>query len=361
MPNSRIAPFVARYGVPIVMWSIAIGALIAIDNALYPLLSGFGLAYVLSPVIRLLARCKIPRWLAVWMVYIATMSLLVLASISFLPNIVLELFHFAENAPRYLIRFYYQLMNFLTKNGLGSIVWRYNLLPVLQHMGKEYMDGLVGSVTSSVGVFASRITSTALSLANISLFPIFFYYGLARIHLLPKKLGRIIPPQYHDGFSYFLSISDRVMGGYIRGQLMICVSLGTLYSIGLWSIGTPYSMLIGYVAGFFNLVPYLGFAAGVTMGIFTVITSGGTAVNILSVVAVFIVAQMIESFILTPKIVGHTVGLDPLLTLLALIIGGNILGFVGLLIAVPTAGIVNRIYQDYLMGKLRFKPMETDS
>ena len=94
------------------------------------------------------------------------------------------------------------------------------------------------------------------------------------------------------------------------------------------------------------------------MGVFAVITSGGAAVNILSVIAVFVVAQMIESFILTPKIVGHTVGLDPLLTLIALIIGGNMLGLVGLLIAVPVAGIVNRIYQDYLSEKLTFKPME---
>jgi predicted PurR-regulated permease PerM len=361
MPDSRIAPFIARYAVPILMWGILIGAIVAIDNALYPLLSGFGLAYLLSPILRLLIRCKIPRWLAVWIIYISTISILVLVSIYVLPTIALELFHFAENGPRYLVRFYYQLMNFLTKNGMGSIVWKYNLLPVIQHMGKDYMDGLVGSLTSSVGVFASRITSTALSLANISLFPIFFYYGLVKIHLLPKKLSRIIPPQYQNAFSYFLSVSDRVMGGYIRGQLMVCMSLGTLYSAGLLAVGIPYALLIGYAAGFFNLVPYLGFAAGITMGIFTVITSGGTAANILSVISVFIVAQMIESFILTPKIVGHTVGLDPLLTLLALIIGGNLLGFVGLLLAVPVAGIMNRIYQDYLAEKLSFKPMENGS
>jgi predicted PurR-regulated permease PerM len=358
MPNSRTIPFIARYSVPIVMWGIIIGSMVAIDNALYPLLTGFGLAYLLSPITRLLLRCKLPRWLAVWIVYISTISILILVSVSLLPNIAMELFHFAEHGPRYLIRFYYQLMNFLTKNGMGSIVWKYNLLPVLQHMGKDYMAGLVGSLTSSVGVFASRITSTVLSLANISLFPIFFYYGLAKIHLLPKKLSRIIPPQYQNSFAYFLSVSDRVMGGYIRGQLMVCVSLGTLYSAGLWSVGIPYPILIGYAAGFFNLVPYLGFAAGVTMGVFTVITSGGTAVNILSVIAVFVVAQMIESLILTPKIVGHTVGLDPLLTLIALIIGGNMLGLVGLLIAVPVAGIVNRIYQDYLSERLTFKPME---
>jgi len=360
MHTNKTRRFWARYTIPMLMWALIAVCIVCVDNALYPLFLGFGLAYILNPILLFLTRLKVPRWLAVWIIYLGTMSLLVLVSVSVLPGIALEFLHFIENAPRYLIRFYYQLMNFLSKNGWGSIVWKYNLLPMLQHMGKDYMDGLVGSFTSSVGVFASRITSTALSLANISLFPIFFYYGLARLHVLPRKLSRIIPPQFQPAFSYFLSVSDRVMGGYIRGQLLVCLSLGTLYSLGLWAVGTPYGMLIGYLAGFFNLVPYLGFAAGVVMGVFTVITSGGTIVTILSVIAVFIVAQMIESFILTPKIVGHTVGLDPVLTLLALIIGGNLFGFVGLIIAVPIAGIINRIYQDYLCGKLNIKPMDAE-
>ncbi|NDC82512.1 AI-2E family transporter [bacterium] len=349
---------IRTFAIPVAIWALIAWIVISIDDAVFPLASGFSAAYLLNPLVRFLTKFNIPRWLAVWIVFLLMMTLLFVVSIFVLPGIVMELFHFFENAPRYLTRSYYQLMNYLSRNGLGSIVWRYNLLPLLQQLGAQYVNSIIGSVTSSAQSLSGKISATASSLINISLFPIFLYYGLARLHLIPGQVKRILPPKLHDSFKYFLRISDAILSGYIRGQLIVCVSLGTLYAVGLWIWGVPYGLIIGYISGFLNLVPYLGFAGGILIGVLTVLISGGNVLNVLAVIGVFIVAQMIESFILTPKIVGGTVGLDPLLTLIALIVGGNVWGGFGLLIAVPVTGIINRIYKDYLLGRLTIKPME---
>ena len=291
------------------------------------------------------------------MVYTTTLAILGLALVLIAPRIAMEILHFSKNGPVYLYRSYHQTKQILDHNGIRILATEREVFPILHQMADSYAKDIFGAFTTSLDVAGRNLMNTALSLANFALFPIFFYYGLARLHLIHREICNIVPPQFHRSLDYFIKIADKTMGGYIRGQLIVCVTLGSLYATGLWMVGLPYGLVVGYLAGFFNLIPYLGFASGTTMGIFITFISGGDVTLAIAVAGVFIACQLIESLLITPKIVGKSVGLDPLITLLALIIGGNLFGFAGLLFSIPTAGIINRIYKDYLHGHLRFPPI----
>ncbi|NBV43008.1 AI-2E family transporter, partial [bacterium] len=324
-----------KYFVPIVAWTIFLCCMIWLRDAIYPLASALVLAYMLNPVVRKLTQLRIPRIVSVWIVYLSTLGILTAAVIEIVPRVTIEAFHFAENAPQYFTKTYREIRSRVNGSGVVHIVSERRFKRIAKSWMDRYVSESFSSVSESVDTISNQVSSTIWSIINISLFPIFFYYMLARFHRLKSEFLRLIPKSLHPASHYFLGVTNRVMGGYIRGQIMVCISLGMLYAAGLWMIGLTYGPSIGFIAGFLNLIPYLGFLTGMAVGLFMAFVTDGNLMMLVSVAAVFVTSQMIESFILTPKIVGSSVGLDPFVTLVALIVGGNAFGFIGMLLAIP--------------------------
>jgi predicted PurR-regulated permease PerM len=135
--------------------------------------------------------------------------------------------------------------------------------------------------------------------------------------------------------------TDDVLGGFLRGQIMVMIALGAMYSLGLSLVGLEYAIAIGMVAGLVSFVPYLGFVFGILLAGLTVVIEPDPWFRLLGVVATFSIAQMIEGSVLTPKLVGDRIGLHPVIIIFSIVAGGQLFGFFGILLALPAAAVVS--------------------
>jgi predicted PurR-regulated permease PerM len=141
-------------------------------------------------------------------------------------------------------------------------------------------------------------------------------------------------------------MADNVLSGYIRGQLLVAAILSLLYGIGLAVVGLRFGFAIGFLAGWLSVIPYVGFSFGFLTSMMIGIANYQGVGQLMGVVAVFLVVQGLEGTVITPKLVGNKVGLSALATMLSLIIGGNLFGLVGMLIAIPVAGTLKIVLVD---------------
>jgi predicted PurR-regulated permease PerM len=132
-----------------------------------------------------------------------------------------------------------------------------------------------------------------------------------------------------------------VLSAFLRGQFMVMLVLGVMYGLGLWAVGLDLGILIGIIAGLFTFIPYLGPTSGIILGVIAALVQYGDWAHVAGVLAVFGIGQVIESYWLTPKLVGDRIGLGPVAVIFAVLAGGQLFGFLGMLLALPVAAVVN--------------------
>ena len=174
-------------------------------------------------------------------------------------------------------------------------------------------------------------------LGYVILTPILTFYLLRDYDRLRIGIGNLIPGKARDGVVKVAMEYDRLLSQYLRGQVTVSLILGAMMALGLTLVGFPQAILIGVIVGIFNVVPYLGLVLGILPAIFIALVSGNVLISLFKVVVIYGVAQGLEGGVLSPRIVGDSVGLHPVWIVLALAVGGFFFGFVGLLIAVPVA------------------------
>ena len=177
-------------------------------------------------------------------------------------------------------------------------------------------------------------------IANLALIPVVAFYfmrdGRSMLHSVRELLPRPIEPVVVR----LTKESDQVLGGFIRGQLSVMISLGAIYATGLTLVGVDLGILIGIISGLVSFVPYLGALVGVGAAVIATLVQHGDWTHLLLVLAVFSVGQTIESFILTPWLVGDKIGLHPVAVIFAIMAGGQLFGFLGVLLALPVAAVM---------------------
>jgi predicted PurR-regulated permease PerM len=178
-------------------------------------------------------------------------------------------------------------------------------------------------------------------LANIVLMPVLTFFFLRDWDHLVERLAALVPRDHAPTVSRLTHESSLVLGGFLRGQLLVMLILGVLYGAGLSAIGLDVGILIGVVAGVLTFVPYLGPATVIILGGIAALIEFGDWQHIAGVIAVFGVGQVIESMWLTPKLVGDRIGLHPAAVIFAVLAGGQLFGFLGMLLALPVAAIAN--------------------
>ena len=158
--------------------------------------------------------------------------------------------------------------------------------------------------------------------------------------------------------SDYVRMIDGVLGGFIRGQIVVALALAVLYSTGLLITGLRFGVIIGVAAGILSVIPYVGFFVGILVSSVIVLVDFSGWGMVIGVAATFGVSQVIEGYILTPKLVGNKVGLNPLETLIAVLVGGEVGGIVGLLIAIPTGGIAKKTLYELRPADNKIEPVE---
>ena len=181
--------------------------------------------------------------------------------------------------------------------------------------------------------------SLVSSLSNLVLLPFLLYYFLLDWARWTQGIKTMIPRRYLETYTRISGNMDTVLGEFLRGQLTVMLVMGLVYGLGLMLVGLESGFAIGMVAGLLVFVPYLGAFTGLLLATMAALLQFGTWQGLLAVWAVFAVGQFLESFIITPKIVGDRIGLSPFWVIFALMAFGSLFGFVGMLLALPLAAV----------------------
>jgi predicted PurR-regulated permease PerM len=326
---------------------------------LTPFVVAATLAYALTPLVDRLARASaMPRVLAVVLIEVLFLTLMLAIALLVVPILVKQFPLLREQLPVLLDSLNTRLQPWLAQWGIHLQFDVASLKAFVQDHLSANLGDSVGKVMTSVKLGGSVAFSL---IGNAVLIPVVLFYLLTDWHQLVHMLRKLVPPRMQPAVDSFFSETDAVLGQYLRGQLMVMGVLAVYYCVGLSLFGLDLALPIGVFTGLAIAIPYLGFGLGLLLallaGFLEFAAHGGGYLDALVMVGVVYGAgQVLESFFLTPKLVGERIGLHPLAVIFALLAFGHILGFLGILIALPASAVllvaVRRIQHSYLVSKL---------
>ncbi len=186
--------------------------------------------------------------------------------------------------------------------------------------------------------------------ANLVLIPFITFFFLRDWNALVQRAADLIPRRRVETVSMLAAESDAVLGSFLRGQFMVMIAMGLFYATGLWGVGLEVGILIGLLGGLLTFVPYVGPTTVLIGGVVAALVQFGDWQHVVGVLAVWGVGQLLESYVLTPKLVGDRVGLSPVTVVFAVMTGGSLFGFLGMLLALPVASVANVLIRHAMKG-----------
>ncbi|HEY5950692.1 MAG TPA: AI-2E family transporter [Kofleriaceae bacterium] len=301
-----------------------------IAKVLAPVLAALLIAYLLNPVLERLVSAGISRSLGAGLLLISFLGLIIGAIIAAIPAIADQITEFAHDLPRLMTNLDLWLHDHF-KMELPTD-WK-------QYLTKENLEQTMGS--GAVQQVATAALGGAFALlgvlAEFLLVPVFAFYFLVDWPNLLRRIDHMIPPRKRRGVRDILREIDRVVAGWVRGQGIVTAILAVLYAVGFSLVGMPLPIPIGLLVGALTVIPFVGTAVGAGIAAIVTIADGSSFETLGMVGAVILVLHVLEAGFLTPKIVGHRVGLSETGALFAVVAGGKLLGFVGVVLAVPIA------------------------
>ncbi len=312
--------------------------LYALRSVLLPFVVGIAVAYFLDPAVNKLENSlKFSRSLATTMV-LGLFLLILLPVIAVLGSMAFsQISDFLSNLPQYVDGFVKKLKVWLEQ------VKEY--LPPLENNNLNNLwQGRQGESIKPLVNVIKKIAENGFALVNVLslllISPVVAFYMLRDWHNFTGRILALVPKKHKKNVTDAAKAINRIISGYLRGQLLVCIFLGSFYALGLWLVGLKLGLLIGFLAGIISFIPYVGSISGFLMAMILVVSQYGTLPKILAVIAVFGVGQFLEGNFLTPKLVGENIGLHPVWVMFALLAGGVLLGLLGMIIAVPVAACI---------------------
>lgn len=320
--------------------------LFGLGDALHPLLLSFGLVYLLFPIVKKLENKGISRNIAVSVVFglVVLMTLTSLALV--VPGLVRDIQSFLKELPQISTKAIQKIELLAEKIGLSLDLSRDAIGLYIKEHASLVSGGFVKSLSNGLKISFIGASRWLVMILNLFLVPLFFFYVLNDYEKLSSEIKSFIPKTVLPKLSHYMDLSNTVLSGYVRGQLIVALLLSVLYALGLALVGLKFGILIGLLSGLLSIIPYAGFFIGFITAIIVSLANFVGLDQIFGIVVVFAIVQGLEGFVITPKLVGDKVGLSAFATMLALIIAGNLFGFVGMLIAIPAAAIMKSIISE---------------
>ncbi|MGN6512133.1 MAG: AI-2E family transporter [Lysobacteraceae bacterium] len=337
-PEFAIATFLRR-----LQWgllALAIGWLLWL---LAPVLTPFAVAALLGwlgdPLVDRLER-RLPRNTAVIVVFCVMAAIALLALLALLPLLQRQMVTLVVSLPHYRDWFTGTALPWVeARTGLHLVEWLdpRRLLDVF----RQHWEAAGGAAATLLG-YLSRSGFALLGwIANLVLLPVLTFFFLRDWDLFVERVASLVPRDHAGIVGRLARESSEVLGAFLRGQLLVMLILGVLYGAGLWAIGLDLGILIGVLAGLLTFVPYLGPATVIVLGGTAALAQFGDWQHLAGVALVFGLGQAVESYWLTPKLVGGRIGLHPVAVIFAVLAGGQLFGFLGMLLALPVAAVAN--------------------
>jgi len=312
---------------------------------LAPVLTPFVCAALLGwlgdPWVDRLERSGRSRTTAVILVFTLMLLLLVLALVILVPMIERQVVTVIESMPAYRDWLVDKALPWVEqRTGLELVAW---LDPDrLTEWIRGHWQQAGGVAATLFGYFSRSGFAVMAWVANLVLLPILTFYFLRDWDTLVERIAALVPRDHIATVTRLALESNDVLGAFLRGQFLVMLALGAIYAIGLSVVGLKVGLLVGIIAGLISFVPYLGTATGIVLGVIAaLVQSGGDWSLVALVMGVFVAGQMLEGYVLTPRIVGDRIGLHPVAVIFAIMAGGQLFGFLGMLLALPVAAIAN--------------------
>lgn len=338
-PLRDIATFLRR-----VQWAVAAAVVLWLLGLMAPILTPFVLAALLAwlgdPLVDRIERAGRSRNLAVTLVFTAMTLLVVLGLGLLVPLIEHQIETLVASMPGYREWLMTTALPWVeSRIGLEITSWLdFDRVGELLRSNWERAGGMASVLLG----YMSRSGFAVLALVtNIVLLPVITFFFLRDWDVLVMRAASLIPRDHLDTVSQLARASSDVLGGFLRGQFLVMLILGVMYGFGLWLVGLDLGILIGIIAGLLTFVPYVGPASGIVLGCIAALVQYGDWKHVAGVLVVFGVGQVIESYWLTPKLVGDRIGLHPVAVIFAVLAGGQLFGFLGMLLALPVAAVAN--------------------
>ena len=305
---------------------------------LTPFVTAAVLAYIGDPLVDRLELKKVPRTLAVALVFVLLSVIALILLLVLVPMIEEQLRILATKLPVYIEWIQATLLPWLNLRlsafdvsiDLGSLK---QTIKTGWQSASGVLSGLMQSITRS-GL------AVAAWLANLVLIPVVAFYLLRDWDILIQRINELIPHRSQAVVARLARQADEVLGAFLRGQMLVMLALAIIYSVGLSIVGLDLAVLIGFIAGLVSFVPYLGFIVGIVMAGIAALMQFQDGIHLVYIAMVFGVGQMVEGMLLTPLLVGDRIGLHPVAVIFAILAGGQLFGFIGVLLALPVAAII---------------------
>ena len=342
------------------IFALVLGAIWQLGPVLTPFVMAAVLAYALTPLVDWLddlGRGRVPRLMAVLIVELLFVVAILGLALLIVPILAKELPLLREQVPVLLEGLNNSLKPFLAQFGVNVSLDLASLKAfVLKYLSANVEDAL-GSLMASLKLGGS-VAFTLLG--NIILIPVALFYLLMDWHRFVARVTNFVPPRLRASYDSFTEEADAVLGQYLRGQLLVMMALAIFYSLGLALFGLDLAWPIGIFTGLAVFIPYIGFGLGLILatlaGLLQFATVAGPSHVLIMVAVVYGAGQLIESFILTPRLVGERIGLHPLAVIFSLMAFGQLLGFFGVLVALPVSAVLlvalRRTSSRYMTSKL---------
>jgi predicted PurR-regulated permease PerM len=308
---------------------------------LIPLALAFIVAYIFHPAVDFLERHKIPRAITIAVLLLLILAVFATTLLVVIPRLIRQSVDFVQSFQNSFPEIQQDLQSAVGRFGGSQLAERFSsnldeLLGALRSHLPQVLESirtiLVSIITHTFGLIGA--------IANFLLFAVVSVYLLNDFNRIIAKAEGLIPLTRKESFLGIMKKIDANLKSFFRGQLITCTILAIIYSVGLSIVGVPFALLIGILGGYGQIVPYMGTALAVVPAVLLALIEFGDFVHPLLAAMVFVVGQTLEGFVITPKIMGQTVGLHPVVIILAILVFGTLLGFLGILVAVPLAAVL---------------------
>ncbi|MES1926505.1 AI-2E family transporter [Salinisphaera sp. T31B1] len=314
-----------------------LGLIWLLGSILTPFLIGAGLAYVCDPLVDRLERMRLSRTGGVIVVFAGVVLICALMTLLLLPLLQQQIDTLIQNLPRYA-----DWIQRTVNPWLGS------LSPSGRPFDVDSIKTLIADNWGTAGGFASTVAKKAFSsgtalmamVMNLLLIPVIMFYLLRDWDHMVAWIRAQLPRRYVGTATELARETDQVLGQFIRGQLLVMTVLGSIYIVGLWLAGLDLALVIGLGAGLISFVPYVGVITGLSLSTIAMLVQTGEPFQLIWVFLVFGIGQVMEQVVLQPLLLGDAIGLHPVWVIFAVLAGGQLFGFVGVLIALPVAAAI---------------------
>jgi predicted PurR-regulated permease PerM len=321
----------------LLMIAVILGFLYLVRGVLLPFVMAMGVAYFFDPLVRRLQRNGLPRWLSGMIVLLTFIVIFVGAAFLVVPVLEQQVDQLINAAPGLI-----QSIKTVFLPQIGAYAAKFGFAD--QQQLSTLTENSLGKLTAVIGGVTAGVLHGGLALLDLlSLLlvtPVVAFYMLRDWDRVISDIDACLPRHHKAQLEQLFHQIDRTLSGFIRGQALVCLIQATYYAVALSIAGLDFSALVGIATGILTFIPYLGATIGLITGIIIAIAQWHDSVHVAIIVAVFAFGQIMEANLITPKLVGDRIDLHPAWVIFAVLAGGAMFGFIGILIAVPVAAVI---------------------